>query len=242
MVVATAVMALGHVFDVGVGTAHLWGTSLGVLLLGIDLGLVALAVGAATGRRGTALGVASAVAAASYLISSLAPVVSWIRPARFASLFYWSVGDNQLTSGLSPGEFGVLVAAGLVLGGVAWPPSSAWTCTESRRRAPQSADRGRPRGFGTICRLSFASRSPSTVRRGGARLSVAIREAQRETEAAQADVARSDDVAQHFDDGRSHPRKPRRRQDVERRDGGRATCADRRVHRGDFGVTRITST
>ena len=119
VVVTTAVLALGHFFDITVSVAHLWGSSLGVLLLGIDLGLVALAVGAATGRRGTALGVASGLAAASYLISSLAPVVAWIRPARFTSLFYWSVGDNQLRSGLSAGEFGVLVAAGLVFGGLA---------------------------------------------------------------------------------------------------------------------------
>ena len=119
VVVTTAVLALGHFFDITVSAAHLWGASLGVLLLGIDLGLVAFAVGAATGRRGTALGVASAIAAASYLISSLAPVVAWIRPARFASLFYWSVGNNQLSSGLSAGELAVLVAAGLVLGGLA---------------------------------------------------------------------------------------------------------------------------
>jgi beta-exotoxin I transport system permease protein len=119
VVATTAVLALGHLFDITVSAAHLWGSSLGVLLLGVDLGLVALAVGAATGQRGTALGVASGVAAASYLISSLAPVVAWIRPARFASLFYWSVGDNQLSSGLSGGELGVLVATGLVLGGLA---------------------------------------------------------------------------------------------------------------------------
>ena len=94
VVVTTAVLALGHFFDITVSAAHLWGSSLGVLLLGIDLGLVALAVGAATGRRGTALGVASGLAAASYLISSLAPVVAWIRPARFA-LALLLVGRRQ---------------------------------------------------------------------------------------------------------------------------------------------------
>jgi ABC-2 type transport system permease protein len=119
VVVTAAVLALGHYFDITVSAAHLWGTSLGVLLLGLDLGLVAVATGAATGHRGTALGVASGIAAASYLISSMAPVVGWIRPARFASLFYWSVGNNQLNSGLSAGEFGVLVGTGFVLGGVA---------------------------------------------------------------------------------------------------------------------------
>ena len=119
VVATTAVLALGHFFDITVSAAHLWGSSLGLLLLGIDFGLVALAVGAATGRRGTALGVASGLAAASYLISSLAPVVAWIRPARFVSLFYWSVGNDQLSSGLSASELGVLAAAGLVFGGLA---------------------------------------------------------------------------------------------------------------------------
>ncbi|HVC71287.1 MAG TPA: ABC transporter permease subunit [Acidimicrobiales bacterium] len=119
VVVGTTVIAFGHFFDIAVSAAHLWGTSLGALLLGIDFGLVALTVGAATGRRGTALGLASAIAAASYLVSSLAPAVAWIRPARFASLFYWSVGDNQLTSGLTAGELVVLLGTAVVLIGLA---------------------------------------------------------------------------------------------------------------------------
>ena len=116
--VTTAVIVVGRFFHVSLSASHLWGASLGVLLLGVDLGLVALAVGAATGRRGTAIGIASAIAAASYLIGSLAPVVSWIGPARFASLFYWSVGNNQLSVGLSSAELAVLVGGGLVLVGL----------------------------------------------------------------------------------------------------------------------------
>ena len=53
-------------------------------------------LGAATGSRGTAIGIASALAALCYLISSLAPVVDWIKPLRFASLFYWAVANRQL--------------------------------------------------------------------------------------------------------------------------------------------------
>ena len=113
--VVTVVLALGHSFDITVGVASLVGTSLGVLFLGVDLGLVALVAGAASGSRGMALGIASAVAALSYLISSLAPVVGWVRPARFVSLFYWSVGNNQLTSGLSLGDAAVLVGSALAL-------------------------------------------------------------------------------------------------------------------------------
>ena len=119
VVVVAACVAIGRIFHVTVSPNHLIGASAGVLLLGIDLGLVALAVGAASGSRGVAIGVATAVAAASYLVSSLAPVVNWVHPARFVSLFYWSVGNNQLTVGLSVGEVAVLVVVGVVLGGLA---------------------------------------------------------------------------------------------------------------------------
>jgi beta-exotoxin I transport system permease protein len=54
----------------------------------------------------------TALAAASYLISSLAPVASWIRPARYASLF-WSVGNGQISHGVSPGSYAVLIITGL---------------------------------------------------------------------------------------------------------------------------------
>ncbi len=113
--VSTACIAVGYAFDLSVGVAGMVGASIGVLLLGIDLGLVALVVGAVTGRRGVALGAAGALGAISYLVSSLAPVVRWIRPLRFASLFYWSVGNRQLTTGISPTEVAVLVGSAFVL-------------------------------------------------------------------------------------------------------------------------------
>ena len=69
-------------------------------LLSIDFGVLAMFVGAATGSRGSALGITSALAAASYLISSLAPAVHWLRPARYASPFYYAVGDGQLDHGI----------------------------------------------------------------------------------------------------------------------------------------------
>ncbi len=119
VVVVAVCVAIGRIFHVTVSLNHLIGASAGVLLLGVDLGLVALVVGAASGSRGVAIGVATAVAAASYLVSSLAPVVDWIRPARFASLFYWSVGNNQLTAGLSVDEVAVLAVFGVVLTGLA---------------------------------------------------------------------------------------------------------------------------
>jgi ABC-2 type transport system permease protein len=105
----------GRWFDLRFGTWEVITASVGVLLLGIDFGLLALAIGAATGNRGLALGIASAAAAASYLVSSMAPVVAWLDPARYVSLFYWSVGNNQLQYGLRAGGLGVLVGVALLL-------------------------------------------------------------------------------------------------------------------------------
>ena len=52
-----------------------------------------------------------------------------------------------------------------------------------------------------LLRLYYADRiGPDLFAEEEARLSVAIREAQRETEATQVEVARSDDIAHHFDD------------------------------------------
>ncbi len=121
MLVQALILDLGIVASVYVGRAfqvtldpwHVATATLAVLVLGIDLGLIALAIGAATGSRGTAIGISSALAALCYLISSLAPVVHWIHPLRFASVFYWAVGDQQLTHGAGLGSFGVLVAVAI---------------------------------------------------------------------------------------------------------------------------------
>jgi ABC-2 type transport system permease protein len=111
----TACVVLGREFELPVGTAGLAGVTGGVLLLAVDFGALALLVGCLTGSRGVALAIASAVAAAAYLLSSLAPVVDWLHPARWASPFYWAVGNGQVADGLTLGELGALVGLGAVL-------------------------------------------------------------------------------------------------------------------------------
>jgi beta-exotoxin I transport system permease protein len=104
---------IGRSFQLEVTVTTAAAVSAAVLLMALDFGLVTMAAGALTGRRGTAIGAGTALAAASYLISSLAPVVSWIGPARYASLFYWSVGNSQISQGVSPGGLVVLIVTGL---------------------------------------------------------------------------------------------------------------------------------
>jgi ABC-2 type transport system permease protein len=111
--VVTMGVFIGRWFDLTVTLGNVVSISAAVFLLGLDLGLITMAIGAFTGRRATAIGAGTAVAATSYLIGSLAPVVSWIRPAKYASLFFWSVGNDQITRGASLADYAVLCIVGL---------------------------------------------------------------------------------------------------------------------------------
>ncbi len=105
----------GRAYQLNLAIWPVVGTTLAVLILGVDFGLLAMLVGAHRANRGHALGASAAIAAASYLVSSLGPVSSLARALRAASLFYWAIGDNQLESGPSLLGFGVLLAVGLAL-------------------------------------------------------------------------------------------------------------------------------
>ena len=112
-VTVALLVIVGRSFQLNITVANVASVSAAVFLMGLDFGLVTMAAGSLTGRRGTAIGTGTALAAAAYLISSLAPVASWIRPARYASLFYWSVGNSQISGGVSPGDYAVLTITGL---------------------------------------------------------------------------------------------------------------------------------
>jgi ABC-2 type transport system permease protein len=111
---AVAVLVIiGRSFQLTVTVTGVASVSAAVFLLGLDFGLVTMAAGALTGRRGAAVAAGTTLAAASYLIGSLASVISWLHPARYATLFYWSVGNSQISRGVSPGDYAVLIVTGL---------------------------------------------------------------------------------------------------------------------------------
>jgi ABC-2 type transport system permease protein len=111
--VVTVCVLIGQRFQLTIAPANTIAIAVALVLMGLDFGLITMAAGAATGRRGTALGIGAGLAAASYLLSSLASTISAIRPGRYVSLFYWSVGNDQVTKGVSAGDFTVLIAVGL---------------------------------------------------------------------------------------------------------------------------------
>lgn len=93
--------------------------TVGVALLGVLFGVLALAVGSITAARGKSIGIAAAVGVVSYLLDAFGAFVSWLEPARVASPFYHAVGVDPLRGGLALLNVGALVLPALVLLGVA---------------------------------------------------------------------------------------------------------------------------
>src|SRR5262249_3876273 len=115
-----ALAALDGIVGLGLDFAHLAGALLGVALLGLFYGWLALALGAAWPSKVLALGVPAAYAAAAYLVGGLHDLAGWLDPLRFLSPF-WLVGQAPLEHGLDGwGALAVAVAAAIVLAAGAW--------------------------------------------------------------------------------------------------------------------------
>jgi ABC-2 type transport system permease protein len=88
------VMAL----DMDVALTNVLAGGAGLYLLVIGMGTVALAVGAITGRRAVALGVAAALAVLAFILDAIGPVaeMGWMTAI---SPFSWYLENDPLTNG-----------------------------------------------------------------------------------------------------------------------------------------------
>lgn len=115
-VVVVTVIAAGAVIDLGIGVGNLVAATVGAVLLVSLHGLLAMAVGAATGRRSAAIGSATALLAVGYVFSGLGGLVSWLEPVRSVSPYYRAIGTSPLLNGWAFGSLVYLLALiGLVL-------------------------------------------------------------------------------------------------------------------------------
>jgi ABC-2 type transport system permease protein len=107
----TLALAAGLDIDVAIGGVLAAGT--GLLLLVLGLGTVALAVGAATGRRTVALAAASGLAVAAFMLNALAPALDadWMQTV---SPFSWYLEPNPLAAGADAGDLTLLAAVPIV--------------------------------------------------------------------------------------------------------------------------------
>jgi ABC-2 type transport system permease protein len=97
-----ALLAFGPAFDLRPGLEGFTAASLNLFLLALAFGAVALAVGAATGSKGLAVGVPSGVALITFILNTLAPSVHWLEPYRVLSPFYYYSGGDPILNGLDP--------------------------------------------------------------------------------------------------------------------------------------------
>lgn len=105
----------------GVSLPGLVAANAGALLLALAHATLAFAVGATTGRRALALGVASAVAAAGYVHNGFLASIEALAPTRFLNPWHWFLGRNMLSDGVAVDALVVplVVVAVLATAGVA---------------------------------------------------------------------------------------------------------------------------
>jgi ABC-2 type transport system permease protein len=99
----------------GVTAAKLAAATAQLVLFGACLGALALAVGAATGRKALALGVGAGVAILTYLANGVFPQVQGLEWTRDVSPWHWYLGGEPLKNGLQAGDSLLLLAVTLVL-------------------------------------------------------------------------------------------------------------------------------
>ena len=114
-VAAFAALALvDPVFDLDLPFGRLAGGILGLGLLALLHGWLALAVGAAVPSRALAIGVPAALAAGAYLVGGLHELASWLDPFRFLSSFWW-IGQSPLGRGVDYAHYLLVAAVALVV-------------------------------------------------------------------------------------------------------------------------------
>ena len=108
-----------HAATMKVSAAHLGAGAAAAVLLGVAYGTIALFIGAATGKRGLAAGLTAALAVAAYVVNSLAPLVSGLKPLQKLSPVYHYATSDPLRHGLEAQHVAVLAGITLVAAALA---------------------------------------------------------------------------------------------------------------------------
>ncbi len=102
-----------------VSPGNLGAATLGALLFALDFGLLALAIGAATGRRTLAIGISATLAVAADVLNALAPLASWLDGTKLASPFYYYSHGDPLRNGIDATDTLILLTIAIVFAALA---------------------------------------------------------------------------------------------------------------------------
>jgi len=123
VVVLFALLAVAGPAGLTVAAGNLAAMALHLVALGVLFGALALALGAALGRRGPVYAATAAVAVLTYVANTLAPQVGGLAWAQKLSPFYYYAGGEPLRRGVQLGDVSVLLtmtAALVAIGAVAF--------------------------------------------------------------------------------------------------------------------------
>ncbi|WP_433663217.1 ABC transporter permease subunit [Nocardia sp. CA-128927] len=95
-----SIVACSAIFGLGVPIAFAASGALSMTLLGMEFGLIAAAIGAATGKRALALAGASILAVTAYVLYVASQLVTAVRPWGPWSPFHQAVAHGPLGAGL----------------------------------------------------------------------------------------------------------------------------------------------
>jgi ABC-2 type transport system permease protein len=105
----------------GVSAGNLGAAVLGTLLFALDFGLLALLIGAASGRRGLAIGISASLAVAADVVNALAPLASWLDRVKLVSPFYYYSHADPLRHGVGAADTLILLAIAAVFAALSLP-------------------------------------------------------------------------------------------------------------------------
>lgn len=98
--------------------AKIFQSTVGAWLVGLCFGILSYTVGAASGRKAPSIGMPSALAFLTYLVSSMAASVSWLEPLnKFTPFYYYNNGLITFTHAV---ELGVVCLVLVEIGTVAF--------------------------------------------------------------------------------------------------------------------------
>lgn len=107
-VLAALTLALAPALDMGIPAGNVLAATAGLWLFVLAVGAVTFAVGAATGRKGAALGVGSALGIGSYMANAIGAATADFGWLQTVSPFSWYVRGDPLVNGADPGAYAAL--------------------------------------------------------------------------------------------------------------------------------------
>jgi ABC-2 type transport system permease protein len=103
----------------GISVSNLAAVAVHLLFFGFTVAAFTLALGAGTGRRSVASGIAASVTVVMFLLNGFAPVVSAISWLKYLTVFHYYEGQDQIATGVHPLALAVLAVLTAVLVAVA---------------------------------------------------------------------------------------------------------------------------